>query len=384
MLISLLLACPPVIEDDSGAPSDTAEDTAAETGGETGDTAEDSGWVGPDYSTAVLTTVSDDYASGVLATVNLDTWAITDNIVTTPTDNGVVAEDGKVYILGRYGYDYVRVYDQGSYAAPIAEFSVGDYANPADVALCGGKLYVSLYGSSSLNTYDPSTYLLNGAVDLSGYADADGIPEVYGMVERGNTLYVALQQLDSTTYPWMPAGGMVAAIDCATGTVNQTWNGLANVSLHEWPGHDAMLARTGVYFNADYSVALDGGVQVLDPATGLGNALLSESVLGENIADLVMVDDVHGFVLTVDAASTYTAWCWNVETSETVELYSTTSYLQGVDADDKGNAWVVARQSWADPASQGGIVTVDAVACTPGTETWHQDFTFAPYALAFF
>lgn len=388
MLISLLLACPPEIPEDTSTSGDTSADTGdtADTAdtAETGDTDTDSGYTAPDYSTAVVTTVSDDYASGVLATIDIDTWTITDSVATAPTDNSVVAEDGMVYVLGRYGYDYIRVYEPGSWSEPVAEFSLGDYANPQDVAMCGGKLYVSSYGTSTLTTYDPSTWLLNGAVDLGAYADADGIPEIAGMVELGDTLYVELQQLDQSSYPWLAAGGMVAAVDCATATVTQTWNGLINVTLREWPGHDALIARTGVYYRPNYTLDLDGGVMVLDPATGLSNAYVSEATLGENITDLVMVDDVHGLMLTGDADDISTAWCWNIETNAMTELFSTGSYLQGLGADDKGNAWIVARTYYKDPSSQGGIITVDAKACVAGSETWHQDLTYAPYAVAFY
>ncbi len=375
--LTLLCACPPTVSTDTGdVDADTADtvDTA-----DTSDTA-DTGASGP--TTAVVTTVSDDYASAVLATVDLATWSITDSVTTIGSDNAIGSADGQTWILDRYAAA-VRIYDNGSWAAPAHEFSTGDGSNPQGVATCGGKLWVPTYGDAMLRSYDPSTFVLNGSVDLSAYADSDGIPETADVIVRGDELYVALQQLDEAN-GWIANGGKLVKVDCATGTVVQAWDAVSDPSLHDWPGHEGFLIRTGVYYNADYSLALDGGIALFDPSNGVGGPMLAETTLNANITDLTMVDDRHGIVLTQDETSAYTAWCWDLNTSATVELFTTTSYLQAVEAAPDGQAWIVARQSWTDPSSEGGIITVDAVSCQAGTEVWHKDFGFSPYAVAFY
>jgi hypothetical protein len=66
-----------------------------------------------------------------------------------------------------------------------------------------------------------------------------------------------------------------------------------------------------------------------------------------------------------------------------VKLFTTSSYINDMAAGDGNNVWFAARQSWADPSSQGGIITVDAMTCAPDSQEWHQDLTYAPYAIDF-
>ena len=366
--LSLLLACPPVV------------DTGTVDTDDTGDTSDTPPPI--ENTMGIVTTVADDYSGGVLATVNLETWAVTDSIITVPTDNGIVADKGNVYLLGRYGYDFVQVYKDGDLSAPADEFSVGDGANPQDVRECGGKVYVTRYGKTDVSVYDPTTWLLSGVVDLAGHADSDGIPEMAELVEGPGVLYVALQQLDQNN-GWVANGGVVAEIDCATGALGSTWDVSPNPSITAWPGRPDLLVRTGVYYNADYSLALDGGVSSLSVGSGALTPIVTEATVGENIDAVAMVDGTHGVLLTSNESSQYTAWCFNPETGATTKLFSTTSYINDMATGDGDNVWFAARQSWADPESQGGIITVDAVACVADSQVWHQNTTFAPYAIAF-
>jgi hypothetical protein len=386
--LTLLLACPPVVDTDkdddtaTDTATDTASDTASDTGTDTGDS--DTGDTPPPitHTAAAVTTVSDDYASGVLAVIELSTWRVGDSVSTVPPDNTIVGDKGSVYLLGRYGYDLVRVYQGGNLREPTTEFSVGDGANPQDARECGGKLYVTRYGKTELSIYDTGTWLLSGVVDLSGYADSDGIPEMADLVEGPGILYVALQQLDQDN-GWVGNGGVVAAIDCSTSTLTDSWDVAPNPSIAAWPGRPDLLVRTGVYYNPDYSLALDGAVSTLNVSTGTVTPIVTEADLGENINGIEMVDGTHGVMLTSNEASEYTAWCINPDSGDTVKLFTTQSYINDMAAGDGDNVWFAARQSWADPSSQGGIITVDAVACVPGSEVWHQETTFAPYAIAF-
>lgn len=383
--LSLLLACPPVVDTDKTEPAEPVDtgDTG-DTGGnvDTSDTS-DTGVPPRSNTRAVVTTVSDDYASGVMATVDLASWAVEDNVTTVPSDNGVVSHNGTVYLLGRFGYDYVRVYAKGKLSEPAAEFSVGDGANPIDVRECGGKVFVTRYGLDQMGVYDPSNWLLAGVVDLSGFADADGIPEMADLVDGPGNLYVAIQNLDQDN-GWVPAGGAVAEIDCATMSVTQSWELSPNPSISAWPGRPDLLVTTGVYYNPDGSTALDGALSTLSVASGTVREIVSETELGENIVGISMVDESHGALLTTDDASRYSAWCINPDSGDRTLIFTTTSFIIDMEAGDGDNVWLAARQSWADPESAGGIITFDAVTCEPGSETWHKDTTFAPYSIAFF
>ncbi len=355
-MILYALACAPEL------PEDSAVDTA---GGDDSSVA-----------TAVVTTTSADYASGVLATVDIATMAITDRIVTAPSDSQVLREDGLIYVLGRSGADLVRVYEPGSWAEPIQEFSTGDASNPQDVKECGGSVYVALYGSTEVKKYDPDTWLLRGVVDLSSLADSDGIPEVANMIERDGVLYVSLQQLDQDN-SWVANGGLVASIDCATGTLLQSWIAAPNPTLHDVPGSPKLMVRTGLYYQND------GALGWFDLTTGTEEPRLTEAAIGEEITDLAMVDATHGVILTHAENHDFTAWCWNPDDNALIELFSTPSSVHGVKA--VGNdVWIVARAGWTQFMSPTGLIVVDAVACVPGSERWTTDFEFPPNALDFY
>ncbi|MSQ03068.1 MAG: hypothetical protein EXR71_14465 [Myxococcales bacterium] len=327
-------------------------------------------------ATAVVATTSADYASAVLATVELATMAVTDRITTAPTDSQVVSEDGRVYVLGRFGADYVRVYQPGEWTEPLQEFSTGDATNPQDVKECGGSVFVSLYGSTEVKRYDPDTWLLRGVVDLGPLADSDGIPEVANMIERDGILYVALQQLDQDN-GWVANGGLVASIDCTTGLLRESWIASPDPTLHDVPGSAKLLVRTGLYF------AHDGALAWFEPATGVGEALVTEADLGLEITDLAMVDATHGVLLTYAENQDFTVWCWNAGDNTLVELFTTPSSLHGVKAVGT-DVWLVARAGWAQYTSPTGLIVVDAVACEPGAERWTSDFAFPPFSVDFY
>jgi hypothetical protein len=172
-------------------------------------------------------------------------------------------------------------------------------------------------------------------------------------------------------------------VDCTSQTVTDAWEVGPSPSLSRID-EGRLLVRTGVYYDADYNIDLDGGISVLDINAGTqSEVLLSEELIGENIGDAVAIGD-KALLLTSDAASVYTVWCYDMAEDTLVEAESTTSFLSGMSLNSHGEAWISARTSWADPDSQGGVMVYDVESCSSLTGPDWITTGIAPYDIAFY
>ena len=107
---------------------------------------------------ALVTTVAQDYATGGFATVSLDDWTVTDGLFLTTGDAALSVDAGVIYQINRYGYDNLRRYTPGEWAAPMWERSTGDRTNPYDAATCS-RIFITCPPLSScfkLSSSSPS------------------------------------------------------------------------------------------------------------------------------------------------------------------------------------------------------------------------------------
>jgi hypothetical protein len=325
---------------------------------------------------AILATVADDYSLGTLATVDLDTWSTRDTLSPISGDPAVVADGGYIIQLNRYNYDTVRVYHPGDWDAPVLEFALADGANPQDADVCGGALWISQYGLPRLVAHDLDSGFLLGAVDLSALADGDGIPEASSMVEVDGVLYVSLQRLDRDN-GWTGNTGTIVALDCTTKEVVQQWSTGPSPSIV--PFNDGqMLVHTGLYG------ALDGGVQLFDPIDGLADSVvLSESEIGQDIT-AVLAHGEHAVVLSAGSDWNYTIGCLDMNTGEYAVAEQTGGYLASGSVNDRGEAWIAARQGYADPDVPGGIIVYRIDDCVSLVGADWIPTVLAPFSIGFF
>jgi len=324
-------------------------------------------------TTAVLATVSDDYAVGALATIDLTDWTITDTITDLSGDAGVVAAGDRVFQLNRYGHDTVRVYAPGEWSAPTAELALEDLANPHDVDRCGDAVVISQYGVDQLVVVDPDSGLVSGSVDLSGHSDADGIPEASTMVKAGNgRLYVGLHHFDRDN-AWETAGGAVVEVDCDSRQVTDVWE-VAVPDLYTWPADDTLVL---VY---EKSV----GLRFIDTISGeLGALIFSTELLGGEVVGLAAHEDRAVVALADPDTSVYRIACLDLTTAEVVTRESVASYLPHVAGNARGEAWVSARVHWSDPHAPAGTRVFDIGTCTERTSSPLQTL-LAPAHIAFY
>jgi len=162
----------------------------------------------------VLTT---DYTSGTLSVVDLATRAVTCDVADVSPDPVARWYQGLLYVVNRYGYDNVQVIDPAQGYATLRQFSVGNGANPQDIAFASpSKAYVSRLGSPDLLIVNPSTGATLGVIPLAAWADADGNPEAAHLAVVGDLLFVALERLSN----FVPADtGLVVVVDMRADTV---------------------------------------------------------------------------------------------------------------------------------------------------------------------
>ncbi len=390
-LTAALLACAPKAEVDTGASSDADADTDSDTDSDSDsdtdadsdtdsdtDTDSDADADGTLEPSAILTTT--DYSVGSLATINLDSWALSDNIVDTSSDPWVNVTDGLIVQFNAFNHDTVRVYQPGNWSEPLVEFALADGANPNDVELCGGKLVVSQFNLASLAAYDPESGLVSGSVDLSAFDDGDGTPEAGNMVRVGSKLYVGMENLDQSG-SWRSVGGALAEVDCDSLEVTDSWSPGYDVSVFEYaPNPDKVVVATA----QNNMGGSEGGLWMLETSTGeLSELLVSEETLGGTIVGFAAYNEA-AVVVVGDADYNYTVGCLDTTTWEYTEAEQSHEYITGLEGNGRGEAWITARTHWSYDDSAPGTIVYDIQTCTSLTAADPLATALEPYSVAFY
>jgi hypothetical protein len=334
----------------------------------------------PDHeTTAVVATVARDYTVGALATVDLDTFQIREELATISGDARVAFDDGTLIVLNGYGVDTVRLYEPGAWSAPRIELGMSDGSptNPHDAAICDGKLFVLLYETDAIAIHDPDSGEEIGSVPLGGYADDDGLPEPWNLVEIDGALYVALNRLDRDD-AWSDRGGLVVEVSCDEEKVVRTWSTAGNPMVHRWDDDARILVSTRAYASDP------GGLSILDTRDGSYTPLVAQEALG-GTADEATAFGSHAIVaaLATDYEST-ALQCVDLETGDVETIDTTADFVTAVVGNDRGEAWIGTDWGWVDPdAAQPRLRVFDVATCAEWTgEPLRLDL--APYSLTFY
>lgn len=320
---------------------------------------DDSAGDGEGQTHAVVTTT--DFSVGALVTVSLDTHEVQE-VTAISSDPFVRVDAGLVFLINRWMFDSVRVYEPTNLQQPLVEFSTGAGSNPHDAVLCKGAIFVSRYDVDSLGVYDLDTGIPLDEIDLSAWADEDGSPEASTLVRKGGTLYVGLQRMirEGSFWPADPDGGGVLEIDCATREVVRSWTTGPNVSIQPHPQHDdALLLLEGVFMDESGAVALDGAIRTLDlDEEAPGAVELDEATVGRNIVSVAADDSGRGLLISADLEEHH-IHSLDLITGELEELVATSAYIPAVRVNDRGEAWVVRRAPPDDLEAGGGLAVYD-------------------------
>jgi len=323
---------------------------------------------------AVVSTT--DFSVGALASVDLDTFEVTDSLSATSSDPFVQFEDGRVYQVNGYGVDSISVYEPGEFDAPVAQFSTGTGTSPRTVALIDDQLFVTLYETDHVAVLDPADGTSLGTVDLAGYAGVDGVPEAATLVELGGKLYVALERLDrSDPMVWTDDGGRVAEIDPTTLTVTKTWEVGPSPQIYAHPSEAGkLIVRTGLSGQAV------GGVRVLDPASATADAYhIDAAALGYGIAAWAGAPSGRGLVLAEHSDYSNTVECYDPEQGLATVYGPTYDWLTNPAIDADGRVWLPVRSF----SGASGLVVIDSETCATLTAA-PIGTILPPYKVAFY
>lgn len=256
-----------------------------------------------DNAAVVVTT---DYRTGSWAVISLDHQEV-------DRGYGSIHQDTvcrfspitkKMYMVQRMGSDAVAVLDPMSGYGLEKEFSVGQGTNAQDFVVASSeRAYVPRYSSSSMLVLDPYTGEKLQDLDLSEWADDDGLAEPGWSLENDGKIFVTLQRLKDfqpTDY------SSILVLDSATGkTIEEVkLSGVDPISkLRYCPSEEALVigevGRMGV---------LDGGVELLKTKDlSLSGFVVTEQELGGDIIDVVVLSNVKGYAIVSNTRDNFSA-----------------------------------------------------------------------------
>jgi hypothetical protein len=247
----------------------------------------------------ILISTWDDFSSR-LSTLDPVTKTATINVDTTSSVAELRTFGSRAYALNFAGS--IQILDPCDDFTVISSFTTG--GEPRDLVFVSPTVgYVTRYGGTSLLKIDQDG-VGTGAVDLSMFADADGLPEMDQMFAYEGRLYICVQRVISGN----PAGtSYLAVLDIATGTLidmDPVAAGIQGIPLlHPKPKSEINLRVHGglpkAYFSAvGFGGINDGGViecVANDPSQQ--SVIFTEVDAGGDIRDVEIVSDTKGFAI---------------------------------------------------------------------------------------
>ena len=332
--------------------------------------------------------ISSDFATSYYSKMGLASpYPHVDNIAATCGDAVVRARDGRFYIMGRFGCNFVQVVDGTTYAT-LNQYSTGAGTNPQDLVVCSPtKAYVSLYETNFLKILNPQTGAALGTIDLSAFADADGLPEASGMARVGNRVFVALQRLDRPNGFIASNPSLMVVIDATTDQVVDADAVAPGVQAITLTGRNPF---TDVTFDpvrqklvlgevGNFGV-LDGGVEYVNPATLQAEGfLVTESTLGGDLNAVKLWTDCTGYAIVNDATFRTKLVRFDACNGQALGtcLQSSGFDLSDIEIDHAHGQLLVADRDFVHP----GVRVLQAGTCTQLTAN-PLNFGLPPYDLA--
>jgi len=314
----------------------------------------------PSSSAARAIVTTTDFATGALASVTLNESYSADDAVALihsqiHSDAVVRVFDGLVYVVNRFQGDNIQILDPANGFALVRQFSVGNGSDPHDIAVISPtKAYVTRYNSTELLIVNPSNGNHTGTIDLSSLSDGDGTPEMDQMAVVGDHLFVTVQRMDRSGFPWVVTdASYVAVVDIAADTLVDVNAGIAGTQpitlASKNPFSTLQLdPATGNLYVAcvgDWS-AIDAGVEWVSP-DGLesGGMILSGVAAGGDITDVEIVSADRGYLIVTDAAFATTLLAFNPQTNSVTDtVYAPGAFtLQDVELAPNGDLFLADR-----------------------------------------
>lgn len=186
--------------------------------------------------------------------------------------------DGHVAVVDRAGPQRVQLFAHGAYGVPAAEFAVTPRnANIHDVAQAGDHLLLTQYDGAGVAVHDLRGQLVE-TIDLTPFADADGLAEPDRLVWWDGAPHVVIQRMSREGGRWSAVEeGWLMPVDGAEGVEIGP-----NPRLARSSPRDKLGILTGLYGVAD------GEVTLLEAPNGALRPLLGEQEEAVDFTHAVM------------------------------------------------------------------------------------------------
>jgi hypothetical protein len=248
-----------------------------------------------------------DYSSGSASVIWLDPEHTTE-IGVAPVYSDAVARwhGGLVYVINRVGADNIQILDPEDDFSTLSQHSVGNGTNPKDIAFVSpDKIFVSRYDSNELLIMNPATGAHLGTIDLSQFADGDGLCEMDHMIMKDGILFVSIQRIDRNNY-WMPVGdSYIAVIDAAADSLIDVDPGTPGTQAIPLTASNPF---TDLKFDSDgYTILVacaglwgvtDGGIEKIDPVSMSSQGfMITEAAAGGDINEFEILSADKGYII---------------------------------------------------------------------------------------
>ncbi len=270
--------------------------------------------------TAVIVTAAADWSSGAHSVVSVDPVGgprqAQNNLNPAGSDLTVVAHENYFFRMARSGAHHIAKYDVNTPDVPIWQFSTEgneSNSNPYDLVFADDeKAYLMRYGSETAWIVNPAAVAESGfkigELDLSGYSDADGTPEMVAAIIADDLLFVALQRVDTSggwgNYTYNTP--YVAVFDTKTDTEIDIYScscdlkgipidGIFNLLTIQYLEDTGMIYVQGVGNWDETDTAASGGIVRIDPATYETEVILSDGPDFGAISGMAVVSETKGY-----------------------------------------------------------------------------------------
>ncbi|MFW2332101.1 MAG: hypothetical protein ACN4E2_07430 [Nitrospinota bacterium] len=259
-----------------------------------------------------LIVVTTDYTGyGSASIFNSTSSEISNDLIKLHSDTVGRVIDDRLFFIERSGADSLI---EAEFNVALNEvnilnqFSTSPGSNPHDMLLISpSRAFIGLYEKSGLPLFDisesfPEEAPIKGEIDLSTYADDDGIPEIDLFFEDDDNIYFTISNMDRDN-DWQPSekGSKIIAIqkdqlsndDLSDVTLSEIDLPLNNPSdIFRIDEERVLIALTGSY--SDYD---DGGIVEFNLSDHTTKIVATGTDLGGNISNIAMIDEDEGFVI---------------------------------------------------------------------------------------
>jgi len=286
-------------------------------------------------------------------------WTVGIDLYTIHSDAVARRWGDTIFVVNRYLADNILVLDAANGYAVIDQYSTGLNSNPYDLEVVRpGRAYIPRYEETTLWVVEPLHGTLLATVDLSLFADADGIPEMAQVAAVGDFAFVSLQRLDRNSPYLPPAGGSSLAVidtrtdqvvdaDPSTPQLDPIVLPAENPSGDLW--YDRHLNRLLVVCSGNFLVA-DGGLVVVNPFTRQSEGFVAtESQLGGDLQAARLASADLGWAIVSDASFRTLLLRFDVASGAVLDTVLTPAGfdLSDLEISDTGRVYVADRSAQA-------------------------------------